>query len=154
MLDAYPIEIWNGGKIRRINNSVIYLMLGQVYEIEGKKFFTFGGADSHDKEYRKEGKTWWSREMPSSIEYEEGLINLDQHNWKVDYVVAHTCSSGTLALIADQLGIKYPLDPMHSYFQQISERLQYKKWFFGHFHRDIEFPKDQRLLYSDMVKLI
>jgi hypothetical protein len=154
MLDAYPIEIWNGGKIHRINNSVIHLMRGQVYEIEGKKFFTFGGADSHDKEYRKEGKTWWSREMPSSDEYEEGFVNLEKHNWKVDYVVTHTCSSSTLAHIADQLGIKYPLDSMHSYFQQISERLQYKKWFFGHFHRDVEFPKDQRLLYSDMIKLI
>ncbi|WP_246361985.1 metallophosphoesterase family protein [Paenibacillus alba] len=28
MLDAYPVEIWNGGKVHRINDSVIHLMRG------------------------------------------------------------------------------------------------------------------------------
>ena len=57
LLEEYPVEIWNGGKVHRINDSVIHLMRGQVFEIEGKKIFTFGGAASHDKEYRKEGKS-------------------------------------------------------------------------------------------------
>jgi hypothetical protein len=154
MLDAYPIEMWNGGKVHRINDSVIHLMRGQVFKIEGKKFFTFGGAASHDKEYRKEGKTWWSREMPSYTEYEEGLANLDKHAWKVDYAVTHTCSSSTMEYIGERIGIRYSIDQMHSYFYQIEEKLKYEKWFFGHFHQDVEFPRNQRLLYNDMVKLI
>ena len=47
-LYGYPVEIWNGGKIHRIRPSVIHLMRGQIYELEGKKIFTFGGASSHD----------------------------------------------------------------------------------------------------------
>jgi hypothetical protein len=47
-LNAYPVEEWHGGKVHKIRPSVIHLMRGQVYELQGKKFFTFGGAQSHD----------------------------------------------------------------------------------------------------------
>lgn len=88
-LDAYPVEFWNGGKVHKISDSIIHLMRGQVFTIEGKKFFTMGGAESHDKIYRKEGISWWPREMPSNDEYEEGLANLDKVNNQVDYILSH-----------------------------------------------------------------
>lgn len=48
LLAEYPVEDWNGGQVQRIRPSVIHLMRGQVYDIQGKKFFTMGGASSHD----------------------------------------------------------------------------------------------------------
>lgn len=153
LLESYPIEEWNGGKIHRINNSVIHLMRGQLFNIEGKKFFTFGGADSHDKGFRKEDVSWWKREIPSYAEYEEGLSNLDKHNWEVDYVITHTCSSSALEYLSARYGFSYELDQMHSYFYTLEENLRYKHWYFGHFHKDIELPKSQRLLYCDFVKI-
>lgn len=153
LLEQYPIEQWNGGKVHRINESVIHLMRGQVFNIEDKKFFTFGGAASHDKEHRKVHVSWWEREMPSYEEYEEGLINLDKHNWEVDYVITHTCSSKAMDCIAEKLGFRYELDQMHSYFHKIEKELQYKQWFFGHFHNNIEFPHNQRLIYTDIIEI-
>ena len=47
-LNSYPVEIWNGGKVHKINQSVIHLMRGQIFELAGQKIFTFGGAQSHD----------------------------------------------------------------------------------------------------------
>ena len=47
-LMADPVEEWHGGKVQRIRPSVIHLIRGQVYKLEGKKIFTFGGASSHD----------------------------------------------------------------------------------------------------------
>ena len=47
-LDAYPLEEWNGGKIQKIRPSIIHLMRGQIYNIDGCKIFAFGGASSHD----------------------------------------------------------------------------------------------------------
>ncbi len=44
----YPIEEWHGGKVHKIRDSVIHLMRGEIYDIDDKKFFTFGGARSHD----------------------------------------------------------------------------------------------------------
>ena len=49
MIEEYNLEEWHGGKVRHIlRDKIIYLERGQVFKIEGKKFFTFGGASSHD----------------------------------------------------------------------------------------------------------
>ena len=34
--------------MHKIRDSVIHLMRGEIYDIDDKKFFTFGGARSHD----------------------------------------------------------------------------------------------------------
>lgn len=47
-LGAYPVEMWNGGKVHKIKPSIIHLMRGQVFSIAGRKIFTFGGAQGHD----------------------------------------------------------------------------------------------------------
>ena len=47
-LYRYPVEEWHGGKVHKIRESVIHLMRGEVFDIDNKKFFTFGGAKSHD----------------------------------------------------------------------------------------------------------
>ena len=48
ILDSLPVSEWHGGKVHFIRPSVIHLMRGQVFSIEGKTFFSFGGASSHD----------------------------------------------------------------------------------------------------------
>ena len=58
ILDALPVEIWKGGKVHRVVDNVIHLMRGQVFTIESKTFFTFGGAESIDKDTRAEGESW------------------------------------------------------------------------------------------------
>ena len=90
-LNSYPVEVWNGGKVHRISYSIIHLMRGQVFMIESKSFFTFGGALSFDKGRRIEGKSWWKEEMPTPEDYKEALINLATVNYDVDYIVSHDC---------------------------------------------------------------
>ena len=48
MLTEFPIEDWHGGRVQHIRPSVIHLMQGQICGIQGKTFFTMGGASSHD----------------------------------------------------------------------------------------------------------
>ena len=86
-LNSYAVETWNGGKVHFIESNIIHLMRGQVFEIDGKKFFTFGGAYSVDKMYRTEGITWFPEEIPSKEEYEEGWKNLE----KADFQVTISC---------------------------------------------------------------
>ena len=52
------------GKVQIHPNApnVIHLMCGEIYNIEGKKFFTFGGAVSYDKEQRIPNVSWWKQE--------------------------------------------------------------------------------------------
>ena len=87
-LYSYPVEEWNGDKVHRIRPSVIHLMRGQVFMLEGKKIYAFGGARSHDisggvleyddpdfhkkrkaldrnfESYRVNHYSWWEQEMP------------------------------------------------------------------------------------------
>ena len=37
-LYQYPVEEWHGGKVHKIRPSVIHLMRGQIFDIEGKAF--------------------------------------------------------------------------------------------------------------------
>ena len=98
LLRKYPTEEWNGGKIQRIRPHVIHLMRGQVYDIpvctsgaeKSISVFTMGGAFSVDRRYRREGESWWPREMPSQEEYTEALANLKRHHNQVDYLLTHT----------------------------------------------------------------
>ena len=71
---------------------VIHLMRGQIYDIEGLKIFTFGGASSHDKEYRIENVSWWRRELPDVFEMDEARENLERVDNKVDLITFNTCS--------------------------------------------------------------
>lgn len=47
-LYQYPVEEWYGGKVHKIRPSVYHLMRGQIFEIDGKSIYAFGGASSHD----------------------------------------------------------------------------------------------------------
>lgn len=148
-LDSYPIEIWNGGKVHKLNDSVIHLMRGQVYTIDGHKIFTMGGATSTDKEYRKEGKSWWSRELPSNEEYDEAFANLEAHNWQIDYVVTHTAPDN----IMHRLASWYGHDKLTNFLFVVDKQLEFKRWYFGHFHDDRIVDDEHHLLYSSIVPI-
>lgn len=148
LLKKFPVEVWSGGKVQFITDSIIHLMRGQVYTINGLKFFTMGGAESIDKQFRTEGKSWWKEEMPSQEEFNEALDNLNRHDWKVDYVITHTAS---MNIMKEMCYVKEN-NPLNSFFNLLEESLSYKHWFFGHFHDDIRFEK-HTLLYDSVVEL-
>ena len=119
LYNDYPIEEWHGGKIRKIRDSVLHLMRGEIFDIDDKKIFTFGGAKSHDiqegilnldeeeriYDYRKRGAyfriidfSWWNLELPTE-EMTNGRKNLTKVNYKVDYVISHCCPTNVQALL-------------------------------------------------------
>lgn len=149
LLDAYPIEEWHGGKIHRIRPSVIHLMRGQVYEIAGKTFFTMGGASSTDKQYRKENVSWWSRELPSEEEFEEARNNLSKYDNKVDYIVTHCIGTRVM----NELNEVRFIDRLTDFLTEIDMTVDYKQWYFGHFHRDMLVDDKHTLLYQNVVEI-
>ena len=134
LLHEYPVSEWSGGKVHFIRPSVVHLMRGQVFEIEGKKIFTFGGAMSNDKQYRKEGVSWWKEEIPSTKEFEEGISNLEKHDLTVDVIITHTAPS--LVITKKDLNDKEIYDPTCEILDSFMENVNFKQWYFGHFHED------------------
>lgn len=173
-LDAYPVEEWNGGKVHKIRPHVIHLMRGQVFEIEDKKFFTFGGASSHDisdgildpfedreliKEWRNDWSkmfrvnhvSWWERELPSEKEMQEGIENLNKHNNKVDYIITHSPSASVIALLGSGL---YEQDRLTKYLEEIRCNTEYKRWLMGHMHVNRAVNDKDILLYEQIIRII
>ena len=48
-LNSFPEEEWNGGRIHRLSPYIVHLMRGNIYCLEGKTFFVFGGCKSSAK---------------------------------------------------------------------------------------------------------
>ena len=132
----YPVGIWNGGKTHQISDSVYHLMRGQVFNLQGKKFFTMGGAKSHDIEYRIPGVSWWEQEIPSKEEQDEAVRNLENHDWKVDYVITHDAPTSIANRLIDSPD-REP-DEFTDWLEKIANNLEFNQWFFGHHHKDEE----------------
>lgn len=154
LLSKYPVEEWNGGKVQFIQPSIIHLMRGQVYTIDNKKIFTMGGGTSIDRWRRKEGLSWWPQEIPSDDELNEGIKNLDKHDWKVDYVITHEAPNSIHDLVIGPYAEKKH-DKLTCYLESLLPDLQFNKWYFGHYHNEEIFgDRNQfQLLYNNVVKI-
>ncbi len=174
-LKCYETADWHGGKVQFIGRSVIHLMRGQIYEIGGRKWFTFGGAQSHDIEdgildptdpmyqrkkqrlnrmgglYRTRHVDWWEEEMPSEEEMEEGLGNLEAAGNAVDYIVTHCAPTGIQSLLSDG---EYRPDRLTDYFEKLSQNVRFRNWFFGHYHDNRVIEKRFALLYEQIVRIL
>jgi len=156
LLNSYPVEEWNGGKIHRIRDDVIHLMNGQVFEINNRKIFIMGGATSIDKAYREAGKSWWEEEEPPFEVFEEGMENLKKYNNEVDYIITHTCPE----IIRDDYMYKFEgyIDyesPVEKFLDVVLDNIRYKKWYLGHLHIDKEIPDfNMRILFDDIDRLL
>lgn len=149
-LNSYPVEMWNGGKVHKISDNIIHLMRGQVFSIQENTFFTMGGAWSIDKHYRISRISWWEEEEPNHREMEEGFENLESHNNEVDYVLTHTCPFSVITEMF-QPAVVYN-SVTESYLDEIKNKVTYKKWYFGHWHKDVSY-EDYVCLYNKIVKL-
>lgn len=174
-LNSYPVEEWHGGKIHRIRPSVLHLMRGQVFDIDGLKCFTFGGAQSNDisdgildlsKEadrqryhklrkdpfsmYRILGVSWWKEELPDPAEYEEGQRNLEANDFKVDMVLTHCCATSTQVMVSG--GMK-SANAETDFFEELKSKLDFGKWYFGHYHIDRVANSKEICMYNEISRV-
>ncbi len=173
-LNAYPEKEWHGGKVHEIRPHVLHMVRGQVFEIDGKKIFTFGGASSHDitggiletddPEFRKKKReldreyipyrinhlSWWEQELASDEEMEEGRNNLRANDYTVDFIITHCCSTGTQTSLDSTL---YKADRVTDYLEFIKNYANYKKWFFGHYHENKNINDKEILIYEQIIRI-
>lgn len=174
-LNKYPVKEWNGGKVHEIRPSVLHLMRGEIFCIDGAKIFSFGGAQSHDiddgiiqmdsegkwkkiakqweLEYRKfrvKGLSWWEQELPNKEEMQNGLDNLAKHNNKVDFIITHSPSASMLDLLGHGV---YKQDRLTKYLEDIRANTEYKKWFCGHMHDNVNINSQDILIYEQIVRI-
>lgn len=173
-LNALPVHHWHGGAVHHVRPHVIHLMRGQLYEIDGRTFFTMGGAQSHDVEdgildpaepdfqdrqrelkragrhrFRVLGRSWWPGELPSDAEYLAAMEMLERASWKTDYVITH-CAPTHIALVMNHHN---EADALSDFLEMVDRRLEYTGWFFGHFHGNRIVSSKHILLWEQIVQM-
>lgn len=150
LIYSFPVEEWNGGKIHRVRNNIIHLMRGEVYTINGKKIFTMGGAYSIDKAWRIEGKSWWKEEFPSQEEIDNAITNLINEKFNVDYVFTHTAPNTIIPFVSEFFisSDKAIYDESTNFLEAIYKNLNFKHWYFGHFHGNKSIDDKFTILYE------
>lgn len=175
--DEFPVVDFHGGKAHKIRDNIYHLMRGYVFEFDGKKFFCFGGASSHDisdgildradfdsdeefmatvKDWYKRWKmfrinhiSWWKQELPTEDELTFGLQTLTKNGNKVDYIISHCCPQE----IASFCGFWEP-DVLTQWFNMVAHTVQFDKWYFGHYHDNRQIMSKFILLYEKIERVI
>ena len=149
-LSSLPVIDFCGATAHKVDDGIYHLMRGSIYTIDNKTFFTFGGASSHDKECRKEGKNWWKEELPTNDEYENAEDALSMHNWAVDYIITH-CAPNS---IQRNISPMYQENELTDFFEKINHKLKFKQWFFGHYHIDKKITDKHICVFNEIIYIV
>lgn len=180
---TYPYEEWCGGLVQRIRPSVMHLCRGEIFNIDGYKFLAMGGANSHDIQhgiidpadyatrdemkdacraleakhggwqftmYRVKGESWWEQEVPNAAERDNCISNLSLVNNKVDFILSHEAPSSVVALF--NRGYK-PTEYALWLETELRQKVDYKKWYFGHYHIDLAI-NDRDVCFYESIRQI
>lgn len=150
LLSQYPLVEYAGGMARHLGGNLYYIQRGSVLNIEDKRLLCFGGAESWDKEDRDEGVNWWRQELPTSQELEGCVKNLDACGWQVDYILTH---DAPLRILEFAQWMQGQPNWLHTFFNQIMDKAQYKKWLFGRYHKDRSLGNKTQAVFCDLIAL-
>ena len=150
IIEQLPYSEMFGGIVQKVTDDIIHLCRGQIYEIEGYKFFTFGGGLSIDRANRICGKSWWPQEMPTSDEYETGYINLDANDNEVDFILTHTAPKFICEKLVPM--ITPGEERLQHFLSSVANNTNFIHWYFGHWHQDRTIEK-YTAVYNSIIEL-
>ncbi|MCL2089534.1 MAG: metallophosphoesterase [Oscillospiraceae bacterium] len=137
LLEQYPIVEWSGGLVRRINDNLFQLMRGEIYDIDGKKVFAFGGGEVDEKEYLDALPDLYQKSQPSNQEIQNGIDNLAKIGNKVDLIVTHDVPTRLKGFINIEDN-RY--SAIHVALEEFNKFCDFKLWYFGKYHSDKFIP--------------
>lgn len=101
-------------------------------QIRGLAVGALGGAFSIDREYRTEGKDWWSNEEPTPIEAESLM-----RGGRLDILICHDAPAGVpvVSEMALKSDLKSKAEKTRSLLSQVVDALAPAQVFCGHWHQ-------------------
>lgn len=145
-IDSYQEKLWHGGVVYYEEEypDLLFAKDGEVFDLDGKQTIVMGGAYSIDKMIRLiYGYGWWPDEQPSDEIKRYVESQLDKLGWKVDVVLSHTTPLKYEPVEVFLSGIdQSKVDKStEKWLDGIEDRLEYQKWYCGHFHTEKKVDK-------------
>lgn len=79
--------------------------------------------------------------------------SLNRVGWRADYVVTHEAPAALARELCRERGREYRGDQLQTFLGELDGRLDYRAWFFGHYHGDEWRDDRHRLVYRDIVPI-
>ena len=153
-LYSYRQTVWKGGRVHRISGNLYHMCRGQIFNIDGVSFFTFGGGESYDKEMRTERKTWWKEELPTPEEMMEGVENLEEVGENVDVILTHEPPSLVKSSMLMRMGKIDRVNKLNGFLEEINRSCKFKQWYFGSMHEDRVITPGHISVFSELWPII
>lgn len=152
-IDTYKEKEWRGGIVyyEEAYPNLLFAKDGEIYDFDGKKTIVIGGAYSVDKYYRLAmGYHWFEDEQPSQEIKDYVEQQLEKVNWKVDIVLSHTAPLKYEPTEVFLKGIdQSEVDKSTEiWLDKIEDKLDYKKWYCGHYHTEKLIDKLEFMFYN------
>ena len=140
-IPSYHTATWNGGEVYVEDEypNLLFAVDGSYYSLDGAQTFVIGGAYSVDKYYRLANNwNWWPDEQPDDETKRRAEEQLEAHGWQADIVLTHTCPlryepTEVFLSCIDQSKVDKLTE---EWLDAVERRLQYKRWYCGHYHTE------------------
>lgn len=123
-----------GCKFSPDHDRIIFFARGFDWEWNDKKFMSFGGANSIDRQFRTEGKDWWVGEQITDADVDAGISV-----GKVDVMFSHDAPYG-IDILGSHRSNGWAFDAMlysdesRKQLKRVSDVAQPSMLFHGHYH--------------------
>lgn len=135
---------WNKARLEQGNPDVVklapginWVQRGATITLEGVNYLFMGGAESTDRVWRQEGKSWWPEETPSYAEFSRFAEALE--TTQPDVVVTHDVP---LRVQLYREGRDHQPTPRNLENALKLSGAKPPIWFFGHHHLNQEWDID------------
>lgn len=145
---SYHLKKWHGGKVyvESAFPSILFARDGEVFDLNGISTLVCGGAYSPDKpQHLANMWPWFPDEQPDNRIKRRVEKKIESLGWKVDVMLTHTIPSWYLPFLhlSPWPGIDRSTE---LWLDRIENKLDYKKWYAGHFHVDMTIGKLEILM--------
>ena len=157
-IDSYAEKRWHGGIVYWEEDypNLLFAKDGEIFDLDGKQTIVIGGAYSIDKMIRViYGYGWWADEQPSDEIKRYVEEQLEKRNWKIDVILSHTVPlkyepREMFMTGVDQSSVDKSTE---EWLDWIEEKLEYQKWYCGHYHTEKKIGKVD-MKYKEIEKFL
>ncbi len=149
IIEQYPVSVWNGGRVRLISKNIIYLMQGELYNIEGKKVLAFGGGFDSNLNFNLEENNWWPEKSSNKHNIDIVIRNIEKSNGEVDLVITHEAPASITPCFEEEKST----NAINCILEEIQLHCGFKRWFFGKYHVDKQITKRYCAVFENVIKI-
>lgn len=132
-----------------------FLQNGEVYNFNDTTFLVIGGGYSIDKYIRLERGLTWEPEEKLNDEEKSKIRNLISENMNYDFILSHVAPlelqpTWLFLNFVDQSTVETDEE---EFLSEVRKNINYKGWFFGHYHGDYKIGEREYLLFNEYIEI-